>query len=366
MSDHKKNYVGIILCSIICIGAIFLTIQRRSKRSRAELAIQQPQIQTDDSILSDQIQYQRAKQLLAQNKVLQAIQNIPNHNDTDKKNQAILWTYLAEQEIQADTLSGRQKAREYIQEADSILENIPDAESINLQEQNQAALLATCIGENQAIARYRPDIIQTQYSIQTILTEIEKLLQKANIPNTCKTDFQKSIQTNQEILISRIRNSKAKQSEQKQINRQLTNSLTCDTDTVSKRYQITNQAKIENDKYLAAQQYILSILQQNPANLIEQLCQGKNDSQLDNQLSQTMQELLDKGETQEQPASSNEVKYQDIDQDIQTIIQNTQDTNQSLIQSIQQTIHTNTYKPLEYIQKLFQQFFGNSNDFISP
>lgn len=110
----------------------------------------------------------------------------------------------------------------------------------------------------------------------------------------------------------------------------------------------------------------MQLLQQNPKDLANKLCQGKNDSQLDNQLSQTMQELLGQSEPQVQAASSNEIQYQDIDQDIQTIIQEAQMNNTSLIQSIQKTIHNTTYDPIQYIQKLFQEFFGNTKDFTSP
>ncbi len=107
------------------------------------------------------------------------------------------------------------------------------------------------------------------------------------------------------------------------------------------------------------------LLEQNSPDLANKLCQGKNDSQLDNQLSQTMQELLEQSNTQTQPASSNQIKYQDIDEDIQNIIHDTQDTNTSLIQSIQKTTQSDGYDPIDYIQKLFRQFFGNTKDFTS-
>ena len=124
--------------------------------------------------MPDQIQYQRAKQLLAQGKILQAIQSLPNDNNTDKKNQAVLRSYLAEQEIQKDTLTGRQQARQYTQQANEILQNIRDADSLELQEQNQATILATCIKETDAIEQYRSDIIQKQYDIQDTLTKIDQ------------------------------------------------------------------------------------------------------------------------------------------------------------------------------------------------
>lgn len=316
--------------------------------------------------MPDQIQYQRAKQLLAQNKILQAIQSLPNTTTTDKKNQAILRTYLAEQEIQKDTLTGRQQAREYTKQADDILQYITDTESIQLQKQNQATILATCIGENQAILQYRTNIIQKQYTIQSLLTDIAKLLEKRTLPPACKTELQNNVQNNQEILQSRIQGSKDKQRQQKQTNRELIDTVACDIDTTPQRYQMTQQADNENNKYLVAQQSIAQLLESNPPDLVDQLCQGKNDSQLDNQLSQTMQQLLDTSPSLAQPASSNEVKYQDIDQDIQTIIENTQTTNTSLIQSIQETIHNTTYNPIDYIQNLFKEFFGNADDFTSP
>jgi len=316
--------------------------------------------------LPDQIQYQRAKQLLAQNKILQAIQALPNDSDTDKKNQAILRTYLAEQEIQKDTLTGRQQAREYTQQANTILQGIIDTDSTTIQQQNQTTILATCIKETDAIEHYRSDIIENQYNIQATLTKIDQLLDQRSLPIECKTELQKNIDTNQEVLDLRIRNSKDKQIQQKQINRDLINTAACDIQTTPQQYQITKQAAIENDKYLASQTFILLLLQQNPPDLADKLCQGKNDSQLDNQLSQTMQELLEQSNTQTQPASSNQIKYQDIDQDIQNSIHDTQDINTSLIQAIHKTTQSNAYDPIEYIQKLFKQFFGNTKDFTSP
>lgn len=115
-----------------------------------------------------------------------------------------------------------------------------------------------------------------------------------------------------------------------------------------------------------AQQQILSLLIQNPSDLSDQLCQGKNDSDLDNSLTQTMQQLLDPSQPNTKHTSNNEIKYQDIDKDIQTIIHTTQQSSDTAINSIQQTIHDNTYDPSQYIKNLFNQFFGNINDFISP
>ncbi len=228
MPDQKKIYIGISACFIIVVWALFLVNNTRSKRSRTEKAISQPQIWAINIILPDQIQYQRAKQLLAQDKILQAIQSLPNDNNTDRKNQAILRTYLAEQEIQKDTLTGRQQAREYTEQANNILKNIIDTDSISLQQQNQTTILATCIQETDAIEQYRSDIIQNQYNIQTTLAKINQLLDQRSLPMECKRELQKNIASNQEILDLRIRNSKDKQIQQRQINRELIHTVACD------------------------------------------------------------------------------------------------------------------------------------------
>lgn len=365
MSDRNKIYIGIIASSVIVLSSLIGIIHFWTRRSHTELAIDHPQITTYDSILPDQIQYQKAKEFLKNKKILEAIQSLPNTNTLDKKNQAILRSYLAEQSLQKDTLTGRQQAREYTQQADIILQNIHDKDSNIIQQQNQAIIVATCIRENQAIPKHLTNVIYQQKELQSVLQEIEDRLDTRELPLACKTRLQENIQKNKEVVRSWIQKTQDRKRTQQEINLKLTQTVDCDINNTPWQYEIAEQADKESSKYLLAQQQILALLIQNPSDLKDKLCQDKNDSDVNNSLTQTMDALVEPQNTTT-PATNNQIKYQDINGDIQTIIENTLHSNNTLIQSIQNTIYDRSYKPLQYIQNLFNQFFGNTDDFISP
>lgn len=232
MPDHHKIYTGILACIIVVLGSLIGITHFWTKRSHTELAIDHPQIDNHNFILPDEIGYQKAKQLLAHNKIIQAIKSLPNTSTTDKKNQAILRSYLAEQEIQKDTLTGRQQARQYTQQANEILASINDNESLKMQEQNQTIILTTCIVESQAIVQHLTNIVDQQKETQSTIKQIDNMLAKRDLPPSCKTQLKKNIQSNQEAISSWIQNTQAKNISQKETNLKLTETVACDINNI--------------------------------------------------------------------------------------------------------------------------------------
>lgn len=122
------------------------------------------------------------------------------------------------------------------------------------------------------------------------------------------------------------------------------------------------------------QQHIATIeaLKNNDSRSISELCnQTKNDAQINQDIESSVQELLqkledNKKENQEQQRSTNEVQYKDFfNEDEKKALQDIKTTNQWRIENIMQIKGKWNYNPEKYINDMFNQFYGNSGDFIN-
>lgn len=121
------------------------------------------------------------------------------------------------------------------------------------------------------------------------------------------------------------------------------------------------------------QQHINTVeaLKINSTQSIKELCeQSKNDAEINQQIEDSVQELLqklndNKMENQTQKKSTNEVKYKDFfDENEKKILEEIQQTNHSRINTILDIRGKGNYDPERYINDMFNQFYGNSGDFI--
>lgn len=122
------------------------------------------------------------------------------------------------------------------------------------------------------------------------------------------------------------------------------------------------------------QQHISTIeaLKSNDSRSISDLCnQTKNDAQINQQIENSVQELLqkledNKTENKEQTRSTNEIKYKDFfDEDEQKALQEIKTTNEWRINTMLDIKGKWNYNPEKYINDMFNQFYGNSGDFIN-
>ncbi len=122
------------------------------------------------------------------------------------------------------------------------------------------------------------------------------------------------------------------------------------------------------------QTHIASIeaLKSNTPKAIKDLCtQSKNDAQINQQIEQSLQKMLsslqeNKLEEQVQKKSSSEVQYKDFfNQDEKKVLQKIQDINKTRINKVLEIRGKWNYNPGKYIKDMFNQFYGNTGDFIN-
>ena len=122
------------------------------------------------------------------------------------------------------------------------------------------------------------------------------------------------------------------------------------------------------------QQHINTIeaLKNNDSKSIQELCnQTKNDAQINQNIESAVQELLqkledNKTENKEKTRSTTETNYKDFfNEDEKKALQEIKATNQWRINTILDIRGKSNYTPEKYINDMFNQFYGNSWDFIN-
>lgn len=109
---------------------------------------------------------------------------------------------------------------------------------------------------------------------------------------------------------------------------------------------------------------------------IQQLCQETaNDAQINQGIQNTIQQLLSSLQQNvsgsqvpdfSNTPSSNQPNYIPLDADEQKLLESIDKKNKTRIRTLQRLKNDPEYSGMEYIQTLFQEFYGNTGDFISP
>ena len=134
----------------------------------------------------------------------------------------------------------------------------------------------------------------------------------------------------------------------------------------------TIQGKQALEEYQLQHSNTVEVLKSNDSTSIKQLCnQAKNDAQINQNIESSVQELLQKlqdntTENQEQQRVTNKVNYKDFfNKDEKKALQQIKATNEWRINTILNIRGKGNYDPEQYINNMFNQFYGNSGDFIN-
>jgi len=100
--------------------------------------------------------------------------------------------------------------------------------------------------------------------------------------------------------------------------------------------------------------------------LIQQLCnQTKNDAQINQELTDSVEEMLQKIENKKETAatSNQSIDYKNfLQENEKKALQEIKATNEVWINTIMN--NKGKYSPQKYINAMFNEFYGNSGDFI--
>ena len=205
-----------------------------------------------------------------------------------------------------------------------------------------------------------------------LLSNEAQALQASSAPSNCKQQRQDTISTSQTNLAN-LRNILTDQesSQQKSLLQKRNNPANCiqpqDTSIIQNMYDM--QSKLSGFQQEHAQSS--SIRASKDTDMITQLCQAKNDSQINEWIQSTIDKLLssfkDNTSTlQHFNTSTNSIQYTPLDASDQKLLESIDKKNKIWIRQIQRLKSDPEYQGMEYIQSLFQEFYGNTGDFISP
>lgn len=317
----------------------------------------------------------------------QALQIISGTKSEDYYNRWTIQMLLAYKNALQSSISWLQTAQSFAAQAQqnfTIAKQLSDSSQINNAiNKNQKTMNAlwpvidikTCYGIGQTIINNIKTINTTIESIQDILkqedTDIEKKIGK--LDTACYQKLRYIVDTSKEQAGML----------QKQM-QQNTNTYTSNFSDKIEDPMLCIQLPYENilpsiikgkqwlEEYKQLHQNTIDALQSNNNERIQELCnQTKNDAQINQQIEDSVQELLQKLEDNtlekgEQQKSSSEAQYKDLfNQDEQKILQQIQKINQGRIDATLKTRGKSNYTPQRYINEMFNQFYGNSGDFIN-
>ena len=204
-----------------------------------------------------------------------------------------------------------------------------------------------------------------------LLQNEQQTLQASPASSDCKQQWQNTISTSQTNLTN-LRNILTNQEvvQQKDLQQKRNNPAICiqpqDISIVQNIYDM--QSKMT--EFQQEHEQSSSIRASKNTDAISQLCQAKNDSQVNQWLQSTIDKLLNsfnpKWDTTNVPGNFNQIYYTPLDANDQKLLESVDKKNKIRIRQIQRLKSDPDYQGMNYIQSLFQEFYGNTGDFISP
>ena len=315
-----------------------------------------------------------------------ALELISWNTSQDYYNRGTIQTLLAYKNGLQSTISWLQNAQVFIAQAQQNFaiakklwntKNITNAIMDN--EKTIASLssvidIKTCYGLWQAIVSHINDITTTIKNIRETLNQEEIYIHKRahSLDPVCYEKLVHILDSSKEqVGLIQLHMEKNKTNYTSDFSDKIENPMIC----IETPYENILPSIIKGRQWLETyqRQHINTIeaLKSNDSQSIKDLCnQTKNDAQINQEIEDSVQELLqkledNKTENKEQKRSSNEVQYKDFfNEDEKKVLQEIKTTNQSRINTILDIRGKWNYDPEKYINDMFNQFYGNSGDFI--
>ncbi len=338
--------------------------------------------------IQEDIQQQQIQQLIQKHKYQEALKQIQNKKPQDYFNRGVI---LLEQATNYSTSTQIDKLQRAKYLSKKAIENFKIAQKLQINSQ-----LSPYIKNNNILAQQIHNINTFKFCFawnESIIDQIRIFKQETqSILNTLQTEEQ-LIQENKKILNAISTNcaptlQKSNHKNQNNI-QQLQNSLEnyqyqytqkylhilqdpklCTHEQLDQIIDTLNPTKNTLHTYKQNHTQIISALNNKDTSTLKLICKNnKNDSQIQNNISHTMQDFLDKlqqsSTTKESsiatPTSTNP-QYQNINQLSPAIKKQINDRNIQRIHQIQ-NITKHNYNPLQQLQNLFKAFYGNTNDY---
>jgi len=314
-----------------------------------------------------------------------ALQSITGDQGIDFYNRATIETIIAYQQAYQNTISWRETAQTIAQQAQKNFDiaktlGVPKTieQAIQTNTQTLETLvpiidIKTCYGIGQAINDKLDDFYIHINNTKDIISNTNQQLEKnANtLPTNCYQKIKDTLAySTKEIDILQKEIQKQQTNYAQDIQKKLQDPKLCLNYPYKNIIPTIEKGKKWLETYEWIYKNIQETLKKNNTIDTKKLCeQTKNDAQIHQKIQYPLQDMFD--QLQKNTSSSLQKHnpnsdHQDIsNQEKQELFKLIQETNSNRIQKTLQTKGKVNYDPQKYIEELFNQFYGNSGDFIN-
>lgn len=351
----------------LCFSCIMLFDKQTKATSNTSINIQ-------DTLAAD---------IAIQNKEYsKALALISGDESQDYYNRGTIQMLMAHDQALQSTLSWVEQAKQLVDQAkinfDIAHQLIPSkklAQAIiqNTHIANQLETIISikdCYLVGQNIIKSLQDILQTMQDIQATLDQEGKDIDKATIDQSCYQRLKSIVQisrTEVHMIASHLQ--KQQKNYLTDISNRIEDPLICKNIPYENIIPSIEKGKAWLEQYHQWHQNTRAALKSNDPTTLDALCQEtKNDAQINQNIANNIQELLEKLKENQQSQSKNntDIQYKDFfNQDQKKLLQEIKKTNEWWIQNILEVRGKGNYHPETYINNLFNEFFGNTWDFIN-
>jgi len=388
---HKKNIQ--IFALIACVWLIFSCISIIKAFNEGKIydtLAGNSKISANTSLGKKIIDIQNtleANQSVRQQDYEQALQLISWTDSDDYYNRWTIQTLLAYQNALQSSISWLQNAQVFIAQAQqnftlakklsssSILNDAIDDNQITINTLSPVIDIKTCYGIGQAIISQIKDIISRVESIkETLKQEDIDITKKAGtLNNECYQKLRSIVDSSKEqVGMLQMQMQENANTYRSDFSDKIEDPIICIQTPYDNILPSIIKGKQWLEEYQQQHQNTIDVLQSNDSEGIQELCnQTKNDAQINQEIENSVQELLqkldkNKIENKEQIRSSSEAQYKDFfNEDEKKALQEIQKINEWWIDTILEIRGKGNYTPEKYINDMFNQFYGNTGDFIN-
>lgn len=316
-----------------------------------------------------------------------ALALISGSTSEDYYNRWTIQTLLAYKNALQSSISWLQHAQTFIAQAQQsfqIAQKLSSSKYMNdIITENKATIdalspvinIKTCYGIGQTIITSIDDINTTINNIKETLKQEEEYIEKKawSLSQECNEKLRYILDTSKEQVSLLQTNMKYdRQTYISDFSDKIDNPMICINTPYENILPSILKWKTWLEEYQKLHQNTIEALQSNDRQKINELCnQTKNDAQINQDIENSVQELLQKLEDntleqQKQKRSAQEAQYEDFfNEDEKKVLQEIEEINQSWIEKILNIRGKGNYTPETYINDMFNQFYGNSGDFIN-
>lgn len=318
-----------------------------------------------------------------------ALTLISGNTSEDYYNRWTIQTLLAYKNGLQNNISWRENAKVFIAQAQNSFDiaqklwpskAIKDAININKTTTTSLSTvinIKTCYGIGQNIVTSITTTQNITQGIKQTLQEEETYLNKRaqSLDKECYQRLEYIVDSSKEqVAMLQLEMEYNKQTYLTDLSEKIEDPLLCIQSPYENILPSLTKGNIWLQQYQEGHQNTIDALKKNTQESIYELCnESKNDSEINQDIENSVQDMLEKlSNTQEDPEeneatkNSQEIQYKDFfTENEKEALQEIQESNQSRIENILNIRGKWNYEADKYLNDTFNQFYGNSWDFIN-